>query len=84
MIARTNHESTGFVIETHADKRSDLEASRDLTDQEKQTHGFLLARYEQCGLRLEFELARESAVKHQNQQVISKARKAWKLQHEST
>ncbi|QTN33463.1 tyrosine-type recombinase/integrase [Akkermansiaceae bacterium] len=68
------------MIGSHADWRSDLEASRDLTDQEKQNHVFLLAWYEHWRLGQGLEPVRASAVRFWNEQVITKPRKDWQLE----
>jgi integrase len=65
---------------SYADWRSDLEASRDLTDQEKQNPVFLLAWYEHWRLGQGLEPVRASAVRFWNEQVITKPRKDWQLE----
>ena len=62
-----------------ANWRLDLEASRDLTELEKQHYGFLLAWFEAWRLRLGLELGRETAVRFWREQVKSKGRKEWQL-----
>ncbi len=66
--------------DSQANWRSDLEASRDLTDLEKQHFGFLLAWYESWRLRQGLEPERASAVRFWKEQVKSKERKAWQLE----
>ena len=63
-----------------ADWRADLEASRDLTDLEKQNFGFLLAWFETWRLRQGLGPERESAVRFWREQVRSKERKDWQLE----
>ena len=60
-----------------ADWRADLEASRDLTDLEKQNYVFLLAWFETWRLKLGLELERTTAIRFWREQVKCKERKAW-------
>ncbi len=64
----------------HADWRSDLEASRDLTDHEKQHFGFLLAWFESWRLKQGLEPGRATAVAFWRAQIVSKPRKDWQLE----
>ncbi len=63
----------------HADWRADLEASRDLSDHEKQHFGFLLAWYEGWRIKQGLEPDRTAAVAFWRAQVASKPRKDWQL-----
>jgi hypothetical protein len=63
-----------------ADWRADLDASRDLSDLEKQNYSFLLAWYETWRLKAGLGPVREAAVKFWREQVKSKARKPWQLE----
>jgi integron integrase len=62
-----------------ADWRHDLEASRNLTEVEKQHFGFVLAWFESWRLKLGIELNREAAVRFWKEAVKSKERKPWQL-----
>ncbi len=63
-----------------ADWRADMEASRDLSDQEKQHYGFVLGWFESWRLKQDLELGRAAAVAFWRVQVISKPRKDWQLE----
>jgi len=64
---------------SNADWRCDLEASRDLSDKEKQHYGFLLAWYDSWRLRQGLEPDRAAAVAFWKSQVVTKPRKDWQL-----
>ncbi len=62
-----------------ADWRADLDASRDLSDLDKQNYGFLLSWYESWRVRLQQEPSRASSVAFWKCQVVVKPRKEWQL-----
>lgn len=64
---------------TFADWRADLEASRNLSDLEKQHFGFVLAWFETWRIKLGLEARREAAVRFWREQVKAKPRKDWQL-----
>lgn len=74
------HENSVQMKASIADWRADLEASRDLSDLEKQNYGFLLAWYESWRLKAGLETGRESAVRFWREQVKSKVRKQWQME----
>ncbi len=74
------HESSGWMNAVVADWRADLEASRNLTDLEKQNYGFVLAWFESWRLRLGLDQGRETAVRFWREQVKGKERKDWQLE----
>jgi hypothetical protein len=63
-----------------ADWRADLDASRDLSDLEKQNYGFLLSWFESWRVRLRLEPDRAAAVEFWKSQVAVKPRKEWQLE----
>ena len=62
-----------------ADWRADLDASRDLGDQEKQHYGFLLMWFESWRVREHLEPDRAAAAAFWKSQVVVKPRKEWQL-----
>jgi len=62
-----------------ADWRADLDASRDLSDLEKQNYGFLLSWFDSWRVRQRLEPSRVAAVEFWKRQVIVKQRKEWQL-----
>jgi len=63
-----------------ADWRVDLDASRDLSDLEKQNYGFLLSWFESWRVRQRLDPDRASAVEFWKSQVAVKPRKEWQLE----
>ena len=63
-----------------ADWRADLDASRDLNDQDKQHYGFLLSWFESWRQRQRLEPERAAAVEFWKGQVVGKPRKQWQLE----
>jgi hypothetical protein len=61
----------------HADWRADLDASRDLSDLEKQSYGFVLGWFESWRLRKGLRAERPAAVLFWKEQVLAKPRKDW-------
>jgi hypothetical protein len=62
-----------------ADWRADLDASRDLSDLEKQGFGFLLSWFESWRVRKGLRAERPAAVVFWREQVVVKPRKQWQL-----
>ncbi len=62
-----------------ADWRADLEASRDLSESEKQHFGFVLAWFETWRLKQGRDPSREAAIRFWREQVKAKERKEWQL-----
>ena len=62
-----------------ADWRADLEASRDLSDLDKQNYVFLLTWFESWRVRQQREADRATAVEFWKAQVVVKPRKEWQL-----
>jgi integron integrase len=62
-----------------ADWRADMEASRDLSDQEKQNFGFVLSWFESWRFKQGLEPGRTAAMAFWRAQVIAKPRKDWQL-----
>lgn len=60
-----------------ADWRKDLEASRDVTEQDQQHYGFVLAWHDSWRMRLGLPATREAAVRFWREQVQAKPRKDW-------
>lgn len=63
-----------------ADWRADLDASRDLSDLEKQNYGFLLSWFESWRVRQRLDPGRAAAVEFWKSQVSVKPRKDWQLE----
>jgi len=59
--------------------RSDLEASHNLSDLEKQHYGFVLAWFETWRLKLGMDTDRRAAVEFWRNQVMAKPRNDWQL-----
>ena len=65
---------------SHADWRHDLEASRDVSERDKEHYGFLLNWFDGWRLRLNLEAGRDASVKFWQEQVRVKERKSWQLE----
>jgi hypothetical protein len=65
---------------SHADWRNDLEASRDVSERDKEHYGFLLNWFDGWRLRLNLEAGRDASVKFWQEQVRVKERKSWQLE----
>ena len=63
-----------------ADWCADLDASRDLNDQEKQHFGFLVSWFESWRVRQRLEPGRTAGVAFWKGQVVVKPRKQWQLE----
>lgn len=75
------HKNNGQVHRNvAADWRADLDASRDLSDLEKQNYGFLLSWFESWRVRQRLEPGRAAAVEFWKSQVAVKPRKEWQLE----
>ncbi len=61
----------------YADWRADLDASRDLSDLDKQSYGFVLGWFESWRLRKGLRAERPTAVAFWKEQVMVKPRKDW-------
>ena len=72
--------NTGWMNGMAADWRTDLEASRDLSELEKQHFGFVLAWFETWRLKRGLDPCREAAIRFWREQVKAKARKEWQLE----
>ena len=75
------HRKNTENVTNRASWAEDLAASRDVTERQKQSYGFLLAWFESWRLRMRMRPCREAAVAFWRRQVLAKARKEWQLDH---
>ena len=79
LVAWVIRMNTGWMNGITADWRTDLEASRDLSELEKQHFGFVLAWFETWRLKQQLDPCREAAIRFWREQVKAKARKKGSL-----